>query len=107
MLLTVDSKGDETSSDTENLSGRHTRDGAVLGGKRGMIEEEIEVTALWRNSAATWRRCCLSGEPIKLTVLFGAQKPEDDFVNLDTTKMKTLFGKKRKKVKLNRFFFFG
>lgn len=52
MLLTVDSKGDETSSDTENLSGRHTRDGAVLGGKRGMIEEEIEVTALWRNSAA-------------------------------------------------------
>lgn len=67
-LFTVDSKGDDTSSDTENLSGRHTRDGAVLGGKRGMIE----VTALCRNSAATWRRCCLSGEPINLTVRFGS-----------------------------------
>lgn len=63
MLFTVDSKG-ETLSDTENLSGRHTRDGAVLGGKRGIIEEEIEVAALWRNSAAMWWRCCLSGEPI-------------------------------------------
>ena len=46
-FLTVDSNG-ETS---ENLSGRHTRDGVVLGGNRGIIEK-IEVAAPWRISAA-------------------------------------------------------
>ena len=43
-FLTVD----ETS---ENLSGRHTRDGVVLGGNRGMMEE-MEIAAPWRISAA-------------------------------------------------------
>lgn len=46
-FLTVDSNGDTS----ENLSGRHTRDGVVLGGNRGMMEE-MEVAAPWRISAA-------------------------------------------------------
>lgn len=62
-FLTVDSSG-ETSSESpeENLSGRHTRDGVVFGGNRGMIED-MEVAALWRISAAAlWRGWVLSGE---------------------------------------------
>lgn len=54
-FLTVDSSGETSSEAEENLSGRHTRDGVVFGGNRGMMED-MEVAALWRISAAAlWR----------------------------------------------------